>query len=240
MTFDYVQQFVNDGDTQAATIMAKMKSEKITTVICYCIPQQTELTVPKMQNAATSIGYFPEWYWDHATAMDRALWQRNYGSPQHKGFGVSYLWRLPAFTQTYAYQAYLRQEPGTQPNLRFNFEIYHVMLNLFEAIQAAGPNLTPDNVERGMFTFHYLNKSNPWIPTGSYGSRGPSPYTFIDTGMGWWWDPAGTPPGGKPGEGCVRVMYEGRRFSEGEWPEGDEDMFDPSDPCTEDERRETQ
>jgi len=239
MTFDVQKEYVQDGRSQAATIIASLKNEHVTTVVCYCIPQQTELSLPAFQNAANGVDYYPEWYFDSVSAMDRALWERNYGSPsQPPAFGASYLWRLPAFIKSYPYMAYLAEEPGTVPNLRFNFEIYHVFLNLFEAIQAAGPNLTPENVERGMFTFAYNDPKNPWIPTGSYGTGGPSTYTFIDTAMGWWWDPTGTPPGGKPGEGCIRVMHDGQRVYDGGWQEGDADIFDPKNaPCTEDERR---
>jgi hypothetical protein len=241
MKFDYVKQYNQDGDSDAAPMMTDLKQKHVTTIVCYCVAQETELSIPKFQNAANGISYFPEWMFDSVTAMDRALWERNYQSAsQSPPFGVSYLWRLPAFKSTYAYEAYLQEEPKSEPNLRFNFEIYHVFLNLFEAIQAAGPKLTPENVEKGMFTFAYQDPSNPWIPTGSYGPGGPSPYTFLDTSMAWWWDPTGTPPGGKPGEGCIRVMYGGRRFYDNQLPQGDADMFDKTDPCTEDERRQRQ
>jgi hypothetical protein len=231
-----VRTFSGNGN-EAQQQMTEFKRANVTTVICYCIPQLNELTVPQYQNSAEAIAYYPEWYFDDATKMDRALWQRNYGSQKVNSFGVSYLWRLPKFEQSYPYEAYLQEEPGSAPNLRFNFEIYHVFLNLFEAIQAAGPELTPDTIKRGMFTFRYTDPNNPWVPTGGYGPGGPSRYTFVDTGIGWWWDPHGTPPGATPGEGCIRVMYAGKRFYPGGWPAGDADMFDARDPCTEDERR---
>lgn len=235
MTFDITKTFTGNGE--ASGIMSQFKREGITTVVCYCIAQINELHVPAFQNAANGMSYFPEWFWDSTAAMDRGLWQQEYGSRNQKGFGPSYLWRQPEFYESYAYKAYLESFPDTAPNPRFNLEIYHVFLNLFSAIQAAGPKLTPETVERGMFTFKYQNPLNPWVPTGGYGLDSPSPYTFVDTAMGWWWDPTGQPPGGDRGEGCIRVMYEGRRFRWNEWPEGDEDMFNPSDPCTEDTRQ---
>ena len=225
------------GAGEAPLIMNAMKSQGVTTVVCYCIPVPTETTVTHMQNAATSLNYFPEWYWDHASAMDRAVWQQTYGNPRHKGFGVSYMWRQPPFRESYAYRAYLSEEPGTVPNTRFNFEIYHIFLNLFTGIQAAGPFLTPESIAKGMHTFRYVNPSNPWLPTGSYGATGPSPQTFIETAMGWWWDPTGTPPGGREGEGCLRVIHQGRRFYAGGWTFGDAELFDTNDaPCSEDTR----
>jgi len=237
MTFDEVRTFTENGKSEAPIIMADWKRKNITTAVCYCVPQINELTVPAMQNAATSLDYFPEWYFDHATAMDRGHWQQEYGSDAHKSFGVSNLWRQPAFKESYAYQAYLSEEPGTMPNLRFNFEMYHVFLNLFSAIQAAGPILTPESAQRGMYTFWYQNPTNPYVPTGGYGPSGPSPYTFVHTAMAWWWDPTGTPPGGLDKEGCIRVVRQGVRFLAGEWPIGDADLRNPADPCTADTRK---
>ena len=228
------------GAKEAGTIMAKYKQQGVTTVICYCIPVQTELTVPTMQNAANSIDYHPEWYWDHASSMDRAIWDQTFGSPSQQGIGVSYLWRSPALHEQYHYQAYLREEPGTEPNVRWSFNIYHLFLNLFQAIQAAGPRLTPETVEQGMFTFQYLDRTNEYLPVGGYGPYGPkavSNYTFVDTAMGWWYDPTGTPPGGREGEGCIRVMNKGHRYYWDEWPKGDALLLLPDDPCTQDTRK---
>lgn len=229
--------FTGSGSGEASTHMARFKRDGITTVICYCVPLINETTVTHMQSAATGIGYFPEWYWDNTVDMDRPVWHQTYGSKNHTSFGVTYLWRQPRFEESYAYRAYLETFPATAPNARFNFEVYHILLNLFSAIQAAGPKLTPESVAKGMFTFHYTAPDNPYLPTGSYGLKGPSPYTFMDTASGWWWDPSGTPPGGRRGEGCIRVMREGRRYYTGEWPEGDGDLFLPTDPCTEDTRK---
>jgi hypothetical protein len=231
--------------------MSKYKRDNITTVVCYCLPVTNEGTVTTMHNQANSIGYLPEWYWDHASAMDRPIWDQTFASPSQKGIGVSYLWRSPSFHQQYHYQAYQQEEPGTTPNVRFNFNIYHLFLNLFQGVQAAGPHLTPESVERGMFTFHFMNRRNAYLPVGGYGpyqqsnpdlgiikpSQAVAPYTFVDTAMGWWYDPKGTPPGGRSGEGCIRVMNQGLRYFAGEWPLGDNILGLSSDPCTQDTRK---
>jgi hypothetical protein len=89
-----------------------------------------------------------------------------------------------------------------------------------------------------MFTFNYLDRANPWLPTGGYGPYGRdavSDYTFVDTAMAVSWDPAGTAPGGLRGEGCMRVGREGLRYYAGEWPKGDGDLFQAGDPCTADQ-----
>jgi hypothetical protein len=234
----FVETFVDAGSAEAPNIMNKWKREGVTTVICYCVPVQTENTVTKMQSAAKGIGYLPEWYWDHASRMFRAIWNQLFGDDTMKSFGVNHHWRGKAFREQIWYQAYLEQEPETVPNTRFGFDIYHLFLNLFQAIQAAGPNLTPETVERGMFTFNYLNRDNPFVPVGGYGqynNQAVGSYTFIDTAMGWWWDPTGTPPDGQSGEGCLRLENEGKRYYWNEWPEGDADLFVAGAPCNQDD-----
>ena len=232
------ETFVEAGNGEAANIMNKWKRAGVTTIICYCVPVQTENTVTKMQSAAKGIGYLPEWYWDHASRMYRAIWNQLFGDKQMQSFGVNHHWRGPAFREQRWYQAYLEQEPDTVPNTRFGFDIYHLFLNLFQALQAAGPNLTPESVERGMFTFNYLGRNDPTIPVGGYGpynAQAVGDYTFVDTAMGWWWDPTGTPPDGQSGEGCLRLMNEDKRYYAGEWPTGDADLFKTGAPCNQDD-----
>lgn len=237
MRFDYVKGF-QEGTSEASGMFTSMKIANVTTLVCYCIAQQTELHIPKFQTVASGIDYYPEWYWDSTAAMDRALWQQQYGNPSHQGFGSSYLWRQGPFDSSYAYQAYTSQAKGSIPNPRFNFEMYHTFLSLFSGIQAAGPVLTPESVERGMFTFKWTRRDDPFIPTGGYGaSSGPSPYTFVHSAMAWWYDPTGTPPGRNEPDGCLRVAHRGLRFFGPDWPLGDDDLFVSGMPCTEDTRR---
>jgi len=242
--FDEIRKFdatsaAGAGANEAPQIMSDFKRLGITTIVCYCTPVPTEATAPTMQKQASSLNYRPEWFWDPASYMDRGIWQQQYGSADQPSMGVTYSWRNPAFKEQFHYQAYLAEEPGTQPNTFRSFEVYHLFLNLFQAVQAAGPNLTPETVERGMFTFNYLDRANPYIPVGGYGpynADAVSPYTFVDTAMAFWWDPAGTPPGGQRGEGCMRVVRQGLRAYPTDWPGGDGDLFNDADPCSVDWR----
>lgn len=241
--FDEVYPFkgaAGAGGRDSPLIMSRFKQEHITTVICYCVPVPNELTVQTMFRAASAASYFPEWYWDHMSRMDKPIWQQTYGGGrEHFSFGTSYYWRQPAFRAQQHYKAYQEAtKDGSTPNVRWNFNVYYLYLNLFTAIQAAGAEkLTPETVERGMFTFRFLRPSYPWLPTGEYGPGGPSPYTFVDTGQAWWWDPTGKPPGGKDGEGCKRVIEDGARYYAGTWPIGDAGLNEADAPCSEDQQR---
>lgn len=229
-----VRTFKDDGAAEAGAIMQDFYVKNVTTMICYCVPVQNELTVQKMQNAASALNYYPEWYWDHVSRMFRAVWNERHSSPQHPSLGTTYHWRNPRFEEQDWYKAFKSIDPAGVPNSRFGFDIYHLFLNLFQGLQGAGKNLTAENVRRGMFTFTYAAPmqakaaDNFFKPYGGYGSahhKAVSPYTFIDAGMAFWWDPQGTKPGENEPRGCLRAVREGRKYHAGTWPMGDDDLF---------------
>ena len=228
--FDLVRPFM--GKQQLAASVAAMKLEGITTLVCYCIPQQSEFDVPAAQGVATALGYQPEWFWDPTSGMDKVIWQRLHGSPVHRGFGSTWYWRQPPLDEQFHYRAFKVTDPEGTPNVRWSFDIYHSFLQLFTAIQMAGPTLDPSHVLTGMSQIAIRNPSYAFVPIGGYEKSKTNPYSFIDTAMGWWWDPSGTEPGGQQSSGCMRVINEGHRASLDEWPPGDQDLFASGDPCT--------
>lgn len=216
----------------AARVIGDFKLRGITTVICYCATAAPVPTVSTVQGLASSVAYRPEWYWDGATGMDLADAHRLYGARDQRSFGMSFGWRQPERSSQNHYSAYLSQEPGTTPNQRWNFDIYHALLNLFTAVQMAGPFIDPPAVAAGLATHRYRFPAQPFTPSGGFDAGFPSIRTFVDSAMAWWWDPSGTPPGGRRGEGCVRVARGGRRSYHWRWPGGDEDLFRTAAPCT--------
>jgi hypothetical protein len=235
LTFDSIDRSILATPANAAALMAQYEAKGITTVLCYCPVSRDGSNVTTMQSAATAMGYAPEWVWDHASRMDNPMNQRRYASPFQTSLGVSYFWRLPSQQSQYPAQAYAQSEPGSVPNPRYNWEIYHAFLLAFSAIQDAGPDLTPGTVQRGLSTWAYTDATNTFEPIGGYGPYGAhalGDQSFVDTGMAWWWDSAGTAPGAPPTTGCMRVADEGARAYAGTWPEGDASLFSPSAPCS--------
>jgi hypothetical protein len=230
------------GARESANIMTDFKTKKVTTVICYCVAVATEVTVSTMQNQARSLNYFPEWYWDHASRMFRAIWERQYGDQQVSNFGISHHWRQPEYHSQQHYKAYAQAETGSEPNAFFNFDLYHLFLNLFESIQAAGPHLTPETVQQGMYTFNYTSAKNPFVPTGGYGpynGHAVADLNFVDTAMAWWWDPRGRADG-ETEDGCLRLMNRGQRYYWDQWPTNDDAMYNTTNgmgPCSPDDRK---
>lgn len=232
LRFARIEPHAEDASATATETMLDFKVAGITTVVCYCVPVQPENTVTKYQNAAGTILYRPEWYWDPISRMDKAMWQQAFGDPTQASFGVSNFWRQPALAEQHHYRAYLSQEPGTVPNERFDHDIYHAFLTAFTAIQSAGPRLTAHTARVGLGTWSAMDASNPFLPQGSLERSGlPGPFSFVDGQTAWWWDPTGTPPDGRLGEGCARLMLEGKNHLRGTWPMGDALMFVSGAPC---------
>ena len=64
-------------------------------------------------------------------------------------FGIREIPRLPQYTNTYWFKAYSEVDPSTAISIRTGLVTYERLMQLFAAIQLAGPNLTPDHVAGG-------------------------------------------------------------------------------------------
>jgi hypothetical protein len=102
--------------------------------------------------------------------------------------------------------------------------IYEELMQVFTAVQMAGPNLTPGSVERGFASFRRNAADDGSSPTAYYT---PADHTFVKDLMLVRWDVAGTPPGGSDpsvgggAAGCYRELDGGARHLEDGWPSGD-------------------
>lgn len=216
----YVRTYVNSGQPEAVRIFLDLKLKGITTVICYCVPTATELTVSTFQSAATALQYRPEWYWDTASRMYRAPWHRQHGSRAQVSFGITPDWAAGRIEERFPWRAYREIAPGTEPNTRFLDDIYHSLLVLFNGVQLAGPELTPTNAADGLQTLH-LRTGSPYLADGGFeASKGADAFAFRDRYLPFWWDPSGLEPGRGPRDGCVRSSLE--IGSAAGWEGGDE------------------
>jgi hypothetical protein len=218
------------GGADNAAAVAQMRSDQVTTIHMIGYGNAIQLA----QQTASASGYFPEWYLNSASVFDVGPVARLFADPRQRNFGVSLRWRTPAITETFWYQAYQQEAPGTLAETRWGYSWYYLLLNLYTAVQAAGPKLTPDAIARGMFTFKTDDLNNPYLPSGEYGE--PNDYAFVSSYMEWYWDPRGTPPDGNPNEGCVRVTNEGKRFRAPQLTSDESGLYNPASPCTADIR----
>ena len=185
--------------TQATNIMAQMQSADVTTVLCYCDP-----VVPIfLGNAAQAQNYRPEWvqpYWGDGQA------RQPYGGNWGGLMAPAAEW--PAQQRNEAYLTYLRASGGRAPNENYYAAAYGTAVQLFTALQSAGPTLTPQNMQRGLLALPDMDGfAGRWTYHG-YAHA----YTPVDEAPVGWFDPNYTSnfDGQKGG---YRSCDGGRRYS---------------------------
>jgi hypothetical protein len=210
---DYVLQ-LDQLQTQAVSILAQLKANDITTVTCACDP----ILMLYLAEQAELQNYQPEWHVLGVGFIDLDLTgqmiQKRSGSQWSRAFGAS-PWgtQSPPGTSP-AYQAY-KSVRDDEPSLIVDL-IYFQLYELVIGIQMAGPELTPEAFETGMFAY----------PGGSGGAGhwdfSPEHYTGVTDAREIWWDPnAISPFNGLPGS----YVDNGGRYEQGELPEGEPEVF---------------
>lgn len=199
---------------QAASLMAKLKSEGTTSVSCACDP----IMQMYLAQEATAQGYHPEWLIAGVGFIDMDLGgqiiHKNAPDQWVRAFGGS-PWAVQQPPETSAGHAAYNSVRGDEPSLLVD-QIYHQILTLVLGIQMAGPELTPENFETGLFA----------LPAGTgqagHWDFGPGHYTPITDLREIWWDPEAISPfNGELGS----YADGGERWEPADIPEGEPEVF---------------
>ena len=208
------------------TAAAALRSNNVTTVIAF----GNRNHLPLMTKMATDHGYFPEWFIpsaSDATGFDANATARLAVPAQwQNAFGITLDYRRDAITDQPWFRAYREGCPSC-PEPRVGMTgvndlaaAYDTIAMLFYAIQAAGPRLTAENVDRGLHSIPSDRSVSPYKPAAYFS---PGNWSFVKDATAIWWDPAGRAPSAS-GAGCYRLVDGGTRFRAGEWPRGDGDV----------------
>ena len=167
---------------QATNITAQLRASGVTTVLCYCDP----LIPIFLSQSADQQQYRPEWYEPYYRDPQGRL-----ESQQQWAHALSYGGTSYARPTSEAYRVFKLAQPNGEPKSADQyFDInYTTVLYIFNALQAAGPNLTPETLQRGIFSL-------PTSLPGDYGTWGYGPGAFspgIDAQIGYW-NPNATSP----------------------------------------------
>jgi hypothetical protein len=160
---------------QATSMIAQLKAAGVTTVVCGCDP----IGPVFFSQAANTQQYRPEWdtlWWGDPSqrSVDSSQWEHSIA------IGVS--GEIPPKERLEAYAA--MKMAGAEP-AQPNYPIpYYNLLQLFLGLQAAGPRLTPETFQQGLFSL-------PRSEDGNVGlwSFGPGAYTPQTTYVISYWDP---------------------------------------------------
>jgi hypothetical protein len=201
---------------ESTRVSALLREGGYTTVGCACDPVAAMNLLPK----ATALNYFPEW-----TIMGVALTDTDFTGQTFVAKGGGEQWaRDPCatalgepkpFKETDGYKAFKSVRPNEEPVDSVN-DIYNQIYILALGVHMAGPDLTPENYEKGMFSYSER--------TGELGSWkfGPGKYTPQTTVSLVYWDSdAPSPTNGEPGT----LKKESGPFHLGEIPEHELQVF---------------
>jgi hypothetical protein len=171
---------ISSMPNQASNIVAQLKDRGVTSVICACDPVMLALG---MTPKANEQGYEPEWITSGLAFVDQDIVSQLIDQKQWAhAFGIAYNAESEPQGRSFPYAAYKQMRPDDEPAFGVE-EIYYQMYLLAIGIQMAGPNLTPQTFEAGMFA--YPGGSGP---RGLWGF-GEGDYTPTDDFREIWWDP---------------------------------------------------
>lgn len=168
---------------EASSIEQQIVNDKITTVLCGCDP----ITLIYLTSDLDNAHYEPEFSNIGAAFTDEDLLAQLFDqSAWAHAAGVTNNANIPPYGSSLGYFAAKSVDPNNPPAHEVD-TIYEDIYMLAIGIEMAGPDLTPANFERGMFSYKGGN--------GEYG-----PWTFNVDGTGSftpqhefryeWWDPA--------------------------------------------------
>ena len=215
---------------QAATIIARLKSEGVTTVAFTGDP----VAPISLTKEATTQNYFPEWVVTGSGYTETTAFARTYDQAQWKhAFGVSWA-PVPVDRKiagsTYRYQWYYGEAPAAPDSIG---GIEASIATIYYWTQAAGPNLSSRTFLDAMFNAPYV-KSDPITAVRiSWGKKGIWPdslepdYQGLDDQAEVWWDPTakGVDELGRDGVGMWRWVNGGKRYLPGDRPNGPAPFF---------------
>jgi hypothetical protein len=171
---------ISSMPNQASNIIAQLKDAGVTSVLCGCDPVMLALGLTPKANEQ---GYDPEWLTSGLAFVDQDIVSQLIDTRQWQhAFGIAYNAESEPQGRSYPYAAYKQVRPGDEPAFGVE-EIYYQMYLLAIGLQMAGPNLTPQTFEAGMFA--YPGGSGP----RGYWHFGPTDYTPTDDFRQIWWDP---------------------------------------------------
>lgn len=200
---------------EAASLSAKLKAANVTSVSCACDP----IMQAYLAQNANAQNYHPEWLIAGVGFIDLDLGGQIIGNLSgdqwNHAFGGSPTTTAPSPQTSEAYQAYKSVRPNGTPSLLVD-QIYGQILTLALGVEMAGPDLTPENFETGLFAFPKASGQ-----AGLWDWRDGT-YTPVRDIREIWWDPEKISPfNNKKGT----WDDDGVRWEQGHIPEGDPEVF---------------
>lgn len=177
---------------QATSIAAELVRRGITTISCFCDP----LMVLNLTQQIDAQGLQPEWIVTGTGFSDLDLIGQGLAKTNgqwNRAFGASPLAIQPPSGENPGYLAFKSVRPDEEPSIAVDV-FYYQLYMLALGIQMAGPDLTPETLETGLFSYpEHTGPAGRW-------DLFPESYTPVTDLREVWWDPDATSPfNGQPG-----------------------------------------
>ncbi len=210
---------------QSLNAIVTARDNDVTSIMCVCHSSTTR----QLMSTAQGQSYEPEWILSSYAYHDGNAFMSQ--MPQNQAahtFGLQF-WNKqvdPANETWYHATQYANPSYDYQGNPFIYFGahyLYHQFLVLASGIQMAGPNLTAQSFQQGMWNTRFPNPPSPYFE-GKVGFEDRD-HTFVNDAAIIWWDPSGRDPWiGTPGSFCY--VRRGERNNIGAYPREDE-AFSP-------------
>lgn len=215
---------------RAASIIARMKAAGVTTITFLGDP----IMPSYLTQAATAEDYYPEWVVAGTVLTDTTSLGRTYDPAQWAhAFGISNLAGRRAIEEQEQWRLH-EWYFGAPPEARLTSGvIYPAVAQMMLGIHMAGPNLTPETFQGGMFSYP-PSGGGPTRPQISYGNQGyyeAPDYLAVDDATEIWWDAEAEGPdeqGKSEQPGMWRYGNGGERTLPGRMPNGPPVAHDPA------------
>jgi hypothetical protein len=205
----------------AQEAIVQFKAEGVTTVVLACDP----FSAGYLTKAAAAENYYPEWFTIGTALTDQDPSPQTYDDPAEVNghlFGMSELSPSTDTTGPTSLAGKLYQKLTGHVIPKETDGFYSQLVEIFDALQAAGPDLTPQNMARGLRAIPNLGaplyQYGQWSwNVGANGKPGTGGHTAgIDARFVWWNGSAISPLNGKVG--TYIAAYGGKRFTLGNFP----------------------
>jgi hypothetical protein len=219
---------ISTFETSAQEAMVAFKAEGVTTVVLACDPISAGL----LTKAAAAENYYPEWFLIGTALTDEDPSPQTYDDPAEVTghlFGMSELSPSTDTTGPTSLAGKLYQKLTGHVIPKETDGFYSQLVEIFDALQAAGPDLTPQNMARGLHALPNLGaplyQYGQWSwNVGANGKPGAGSHTAgIDARFVWWNGNGISPLNGM--KGTYVAAFGGKRFTLGNFPTSLPPMF---------------
>lgn len=223
-----VENVESDSDRNSTNTMLKMREAGVSSVICFCDNSETR---GGLMQAASAEQYRPEWIVSSFidNDVDNSFSSALPDQATHV-LGVSFRNRTLPRQDMAWYWAMKDAHPDYDPPDANGYPLasrYSALLLLASGIQMAGPVLTPQTFEQGLFRARFPNPGAGGPPfyqarIGFEGGR----HAFISDATMYWYGTTERGTVDPASVGAVCYVENGKRYELGRWPRRTPAMFD--------------